>query len=113
MYNLKLTGIIKTLQEIYYWDTYWIVKSFLRSGSFSTARGVIDNYFYLINQHGFVPNGNRSYYLDRSQPPLLVAMVKDYIEMSGDRTILNNVDLLLKEISWFEKNRSVQVIQQF
>ena len=110
---MKLTGIIKTLQEIYYWDTYWIVKSFLRAGSFSTARGVIDNYFYLINQHGFVPNGNRSYYLDRSQPPLLVAMVKDYIEMSGDRTILNNVDLLLKEISWFEKNRSVQVIQLF
>ena len=98
------------LKEVYYWDTYWIVKALLRSNDIPTARGIIENYFYLIKHHGFIPNGTRSYYLDRSQPPLLIFMVKDYIDFSGDQTILEDIDFLIQEMKWFEKNRSVEVI---
>lgn len=98
------------LKEVYYWDTYWIVKALLRSNDIPTARGIIENYFYLIKHHGFIPNGTRSYYLDRSQPPLLIFMVKDYIDFSGDKTILEDIDFLIEEMKWFEKNRSVEVI---
>jgi len=99
-------------KEIYYWDTYWIVKAFMRSGAFDTARGVIENYFYLIRKNGFIPNGNRKYYLDRSQPPFLISMVKDYVEFSKDSTILESVDFMLQEMEWFEENRRVEVVHK-
>src|SRR5690606_19794904 len=36
---------------------------------------------HLIDQYGFIPNGNRNYYLTRSQPPffsLIVRTLEDY-----------------------------------
>ena len=41
----------------------------------ATAQGVVENLLFLCSAHGFVPNGARSYYLNRSQPPLLSEMV--------------------------------------
>lgn len=62
-------------RETYYWDTYWIVRGLLVSGMPGTARGVIENLLDDVRSFGFVPNGGRAYYLDRSQPPLLTEMV--------------------------------------
>lgn len=62
-------------RETYYWDTYWIVRGLLVSGMPSTARGVVENLLDDVRAFGFVPNGGRVYYLDRSQPPLLTEMV--------------------------------------
>lgn len=59
-------------REPYYWDTYWVVKGLLVSGMKDTVRGMIDNFIYMVNSIGFVPNGSRIYYLNRSQPPFLV-----------------------------------------
>jgi len=59
-------------REPYYWDTYWAVKGLLVSGMRDTVRGMIDNFVYMVNSIGFVPNGSRIYYLNRSQPPFLV-----------------------------------------
>ena len=63
-------------REFYYWDTYWIVKGLLFSEMYETAQGVIRNLAYMVDNHGFVPNGGRVYYLLRSQPPLLTSMVE-------------------------------------
>jgi alpha,alpha-trehalase len=33
---------------------------------------MVDNFAYLLDTYGFIPNGNRSYYLTRSQPPFFL-----------------------------------------
>lgn len=62
-------------RECYYWDSYWIVKGLLASDMVTTARHVADNLLYLVSLCKFVPNGNRVYYLNRSQPPMLTLTV--------------------------------------
>lgn len=59
---------------------------------------------------GFVPNGARIYYLNRSQPPLLAQMVRLYVEYTSDRSILERaIPLLIKEHEFWTTNRTVEV----
>jgi len=71
-------------RELYYWDTYWIVNGMLLCDMMSTARGVIDNILSLVVQFGFMPNGGRVYYLNRSQPPMVTLMVSNYYKATND-----------------------------
>lgn len=71
-------------RELYYWDTYWIVNGLLLCDMKVTARGVIDNIISLVNEVGFMPNGGRVYYLNRSQPPMLPLMVLSYYRATND-----------------------------
>lgn len=71
-------------REIYYWDTYWIVNGLLLCEMMNTARGMIGNIISLVNEFGFMPNGSRVYYLNRSQPPLLILMVLSYYNATKD-----------------------------
>ncbi len=52
-------------REIYYWDSYWILCGLLACGLRSTALGMLDNLLHLVDSYGFVPNGARTYYLNR------------------------------------------------
>jgi alpha,alpha-trehalase len=63
-------------REQYYWDTYFTMRGLVASGYVDLARGMLSNFLRLMNEYGFIPNGNRRYYLDRSQPPLFSAMVQ-------------------------------------
>ena len=45
-----------------------------------TAKHMIENFADLINRFGFVPNGNRVYYLTRSQPPFLTLMANEVFQ---------------------------------
>lgn len=65
--------------ESYYWDTFWIVKGLLASKMFHTVDGLLDNFRWLIEKNGFIPNGNRVYYFNRSQPPVFAWMLMDYV----------------------------------
>ena len=97
-------------REIYYWDTYWIVRALVLSEMFATTRGILLNFFHQIRQHGMVPNGSRSYYCKRSQPPFLISMVKHYLDNTGDYDLLvDNIDLLVVEMDWWRDNRRVTV----
>jgi len=49
-----------------------------------TARGIIQNFLYLVHRFGYVPNGSRIYYLMRSQPPLLIQMAASYYTYTDD-----------------------------
>jgi alpha,alpha-trehalase len=62
--------------EIYYWDSYFTMLGLVESGRHDIALSMIRNFVSLINRYGHVPNGNRTYYLSRSQPPFLAAMVE-------------------------------------
>ncbi len=69
-------------------DTFWILKGLLVSGMGQTAIGMVRNLVSLAAAHGHVPNGMRSYYLNRSQPPLLSAMVKLVADAMGDEQLV-------------------------
>ncbi|KAJ8912203.1 hypothetical protein NQ315_003807 [Exocentrus adspersus] len=93
-------------REMYYWDSYWIVKGLLLTGMKDTVRGVLENFVYLIDRYGFVPNGSRIYYLSRSQPPLLSLMVGLYIDYTNDiKWLQKNIGALEKELKWWLQNR--------
>lgn len=58
-------------REVYYWDTLWIVHGLLACDMTLSAINAVRNLLYLVKELGFVPNGNRVYYLNRSHPPVL------------------------------------------
>jgi alpha,alpha-trehalase len=63
--------------EMYGWDSYFIVRGLLRAGRVELARGMVDNFFFEIEHYGAMLNANRTYYLTRSQPPFLSSMLVD------------------------------------
>ncbi|HEY3615572.1 MAG TPA: trehalase family glycosidase [Candidatus Sulfotelmatobacter sp.] len=63
--------------EMYGWDSYFIIRGLLRAGRVDLARGMVDNFFFEIEHYGAMLNANRTYYLTRSQPPFVSSMVVD------------------------------------
>jgi len=63
--------------EMYGWDSYFIVRGLLLAGRVELARGMVDNFFFEIEHYGAMLNANRTYYLTRSQPPFLSSMFVD------------------------------------
>jgi alpha,alpha-trehalase len=61
--------------EMYGWDSYFIIRGLLRDGKIDLAKGMVENFFYEIEHYGAVLNANRTYYLTRSQPPFLTSMI--------------------------------------
>ncbi|HKD90421.1 MAG TPA: trehalase family glycosidase, partial [Terriglobales bacterium] len=61
--------------EMYGWDSYFIIRGLIEAGKLELARGMVENFFYEIEHYGAVLNANRTYYLTRSQPPFLSSMV--------------------------------------
>lgn len=62
-------------REIYYWDSFFTMQGLVISGEIETAENMLDNFAYLIDEVGHIPNGNRIYYITRSQPPFFAAMI--------------------------------------
>ena len=72
--------------EMYGWDSYFIIRGLVRAGRLELARGMVDNFFFEVEHYGAMLNANRTYYLTRSQPPFLSSMfvdVYDALEKSG------------------------------
>ena len=89
-------------REIYYWDSYFTMQGLLADHRVSDARNMVDNMAYLIDTYGFIPNGNRSYYLSRSQPPFFAPMVALLAaEDGGDATLLQYLPTLQKEYDFW------------
>ena len=63
--------------EMYGWDSYFIVLGLLTDGRTDLARGMADNFFFEIENYGALLNANRTYFLTRSQPPLLAEMIRE------------------------------------
>ena len=62
-------------REMYYWDSYFTMLGLVESGRHDLVEHMVRDFAYLIDTYGHVPNGTRSYYLSRSQPPFFYAMV--------------------------------------
>jgi alpha,alpha-trehalase len=61
--------------EMYGWDSYFIIRGLLRENRIAMAKGIVENFFFEIEHYGAVLNANRTYYLTRSQPPFLTSMI--------------------------------------
>lgn len=66
--------------EIYYWDSYWIIRGLALAGKFRHAQQQLCAFFSFVDRFGFMPNGSRRYYLDRSQPPIIAASTDVVVE---------------------------------
>jgi alpha,alpha-trehalase len=61
--------------EMYGWDSYFIIRGLVQAGKLELARGMIENFFFEMDHYGAILNANRTYYLSRSQPPFLTSMI--------------------------------------
>lgn len=99
-------------RETYYWDTYWIVLGLLTSEMPTTALGVTNNLLYMVTTYGFVPNGARVYYLNRSQPPLLTSCVTAVFEATRDVSWLRQaLPLLVQEYAYLTRRERVITVR--
>lgn len=85
-------------REVYYWDSFWVIRGLLASKMYETAKGIVFNLVYLLEKYGHVLNGARAYYTNRSQPPLLSAMIREIYDQTSDLEFVKKVlPALLKE----------------
>lgn len=95
-------------REIFYWDSYFTMLGLKESGKsmpgrVDLIRDMLDNFAYLIDQFGFIPNGNRTYFLSRSQPPFFALMVQLLAKIDGPATLVKYLPQLQKEYDfWME-----------
>ena len=62
-------------REFYYWDSYFTMLGLIPDGHLATARDLVGDFSYMLREYGHIPNGARTYYLSRSQPPMYYLMV--------------------------------------
>jgi len=98
--------------EIYYWDSYFTllgVANRKHPQSTELIKNMLDNFSYLIETLGFIPNGNRTYFLGRSQPPFYALMVDLLAEQvtrksnrqAGEKIYLTYLPFLEKEYAFW------------
>jgi alpha,alpha-trehalase len=88
-------------REIYYWDSYFTMLGLQVSGEFELIENMVKNFAALIDRVGHIPNGNRTYYLSRSQPPFFSMMVGLLAEIKGKETLLKYRPQLEKEYAFW------------
>jgi alpha,alpha-trehalase len=86
--------------EIYYWDSYFTILGLKSQNRFDLIRNMVDNFSHLINKVGFIPNGNRNYYLTRSQPPFYSLIVRELMEYDS-MAPATYLDPMLKEYAFW------------
>ena len=90
-------------EELYYWDSYFTMLGLVESGRIDLVEGMIDNFTYLINNIGFIPNANRTYYLTRSQIPFYSVMIRLLEEVKGPQVLEKYLPALEKEYAFWMK----------
>ncbi|MBC7510573.1 MAG: alpha,alpha-trehalase TreA [Ferruginibacter sp.] len=96
-------------REIYYWDSYFTMLGLKESNEWEMVENMINNFAYLINKYGHIPNGNRSYYLSRSQPPYFAMMVNLLADKKGPAVYATYQKELQKEYDyWMDKTAATK-----
>ena len=88
-------------EEIYYWDTYFTMLGLAKSHKWDVIENMIENFAYLINEFGFIPNGNRTYFLSRSQPPYFSSMIELLASHKGNHIYVKYLNVLQKEYNYW------------
>jgi len=88
-------------REVFYWDSYFTMLGLAESNEWELIENMIDNFAFLIHEYGFIPNGNRSYFLSRSQPPYFSCMIELLAAHKGDEIYKYYKEALVKEYSYW------------
>ncbi|KAJ9063506.1 Trehalase [Entomophthora muscae] len=97
-------------REFYYWDSYFALEGVNKGGLFQISKDMILNLLDFVKNYGFVPNGARIYFLNRSQPPLLTQMIKRYVKASKDNAFIKeHIRVLDKEYDYWINRHNVKV----
>ena len=88
-------------REIYYWDSYFTMLGLKASCEVDMMENMVKNFDYLIYNFGHVPNGNRTYYLSRSQPPFFCMMVELLAGIKGNAVYKKYLPSMLKEYAYW------------
>jgi alpha,alpha-trehalase len=86
--------------EMYGWDSYFIIRGLLQAGRVELARDMVENFFFEIEHYGAMLNANRTYYLTRSQPPFMSSMVVDVYGAMKKQPAQNNA---AADKAWLER----------
>ncbi len=88
-------------REVYYWDSYFTMLGLQVSKKIDLIENMVNNFAYLIDHYGFIPNGNRSYFLSRSQPPFFSLMIELLAEEKGIQVFIEYLPQLEKEYQFW------------
>lgn len=88
-------------REVYYWDSYFTMLGLQEAKKFNMIENMVDNFSYLLAKYGHIPNGNRTYYLSRSQPPFFSLMVTLLADIKGDSIYIRYLPYLVKEYQYW------------
>ena len=90
-------------REVYYWDSYFTMLGLKEAGRINMIEEMVDNFSWLIKTYGFIPNGNRTYYLTRSQPPFFSLMVALLASVKGEQVYVKYSNALEREYDFWMK----------
>jgi alpha,alpha-trehalase len=94
--------------EIYYWDSYFTILGLKAQKKFGLIQNMVKNFAHLIDTIGFIPNGNRNYYLTRSQPPFFSLIIRE-LEEYDSLASLHYLDAMTREYTfWMDGLDSVK-----
>ncbi|QKZ13917.1 alpha,alpha-trehalase TreA [Spirosoma sp. KUDC1026] len=86
---------------LYYWDSFFAMLGLRIAGDIDSIRDMVENFAYLIDAYGHIPNANRSYYLSRSQPPFFALMVRLLGDIDGPDVLVRYLPQLQKEYNYW------------
>ena len=97
--------------EIYYWDSYFTQLGLVESGEIETVRHMVENFAHLIETLGFIPNGNRSYFATRSQPPFFALMVELLANHTDESVLAEFLPHMMREhlLFWMDGAAKLEV----
>jgi alpha,alpha-trehalase len=92
-------------REIYYWDSFFTMLGLAVDGQQPMVEALLANFTDTIECYGHIPNGMRTYYLGRSQPPffaLMLGLSKD----TDSSLAARRLDALKREHAYWMKGAS-------
>lgn len=100
-------------EEIYYWDSYFTMLGLAQSDKWNVIENMIENFAFLIREIDFIPNGNRTYFLSRSQPPYFSCMIELLASHKGLHVYSKYINELQAEYDfWMDKTKPTKHVVQ-
>jgi alpha,alpha-trehalase len=95
--------------ELYYWDSYFMMQGLLDEKHKDLVVGMLDNLLYTFERFKIIPNASRTYLMGRSQPPFLTSFIMDIYKTYGlDKTWLRRAVKIAEaeyHTVWLGKNK--------
>jgi alpha,alpha-trehalase len=85
--------------ELYYWDSFFMVQGLLDDEHKDLCVGILENLFDLFKRFKVIPNASRTYLMGRSQPPFLTTFIWQVYEAydMGDEWLKYAIDIAKNE----------------